>query len=663
MSDRLAWGIIGAGGIARAFARGLATSKTGALVAIGSRSQASADAFGAEFGLSRCHGSYAALLADPAVQAVYIATPHPMHAEWAVKAADAGKHILCEKPLTMNWPEAMAVVEAARRNDVFLMEAFMYRCHPQTRRLVELIADGAIGEVRVIQATFSFHANFDPERRLFNPALGGGGILDVGCYTASMARLVAGVAQGLPFADPIEVKGVGHLGDTGVDEWALAVLKFPGDIVAELSTGVQVSQDNTVRIFGSRGNIVVPSPWFCTRNAGTSTLLLTRDGKTEEVAVEADNDLYAIEADTVAAHLAARQAPSPAMSWADSLGNARTLDRWREAIGLVYNVEKPAAWTLPVNREPLRVREAVIPHGEVAGVGKPVSRLVMGTMVPTTIVYASVLFDDFIERGGTAFDTAYVYGGGKSEVALGQWVKNRGLRDHVVIAAKGAIPPFCTPEGLTQQLYESLDRLQMDYVDIYMLHRDNLDVPIGEFVDVLNEHVRAGRIRAFGGSNWTMARLDAANAYAASHGLQGMAAVSNNFSLARMVNPVWAGTLASSDPESRAWLTRTQMPLFAWSSQARGFFVLGNPETYPSEEIVRCWYSDDNFRRLERARALAAARGVDPINVALGYVLAQPFPTYALVGPQTIDETRNTLQALTLGLTPDECAWLNLERE
>ena len=256
MSDKLAWGIIGAGGIARAFARGLATSKTGELVAIGSRSQESADKFGAEFGLTHCHGSYEALLADPAVQAVYIATPHPKHAEWAIKAADAGKHILCEKPLTMNWPEAMAVVEAARRNDVFLMEAFMYRCHPQTRKLVELIKDGAIGDVRVIQATFSFHAAFDPDRRLLNPDLGGGGILDVGCYCASMVRLVAGVALGEPFADPIDVKGVGHLGETGVDEWALAILKFPGDIVAELSAGVQVNQDNTVRIFGSRGNLV-----------------------------------------------------------------------------------------------------------------------------------------------------------------------------------------------------------------------------------------------------------------------------------------------------------------------------------------------------------------------------------------------------------------------
>jgi predicted dehydrogenase len=133
-----------------------------------------------------------------------------MHAEWAIKTAEAGKHILCEKPLTLNYPQAMAVIEAAQRNDVFLMEAFMYRCHPQTAKLVELIKDRVIGDVRFIQASFSFHAGVNPESRLLNNALGGGGILDVGCYCTSMARLIAGAALGQRFAEPIEV---GERGD------------------------------------------------------------------------------------------------------------------------------------------------------------------------------------------------------------------------------------------------------------------------------------------------------------------------------------------------------------------------------------------------------------------------------------------------------------------
>jgi predicted dehydrogenase len=242
-SDKLAWGIVGTGEIARTFAKGLAGSRTGRLVAVGSRSRESAEKFGERFNLARRHASYEALLADPDVRAVYISTPHPVHAEWAIRAAEAGKHILCEKPIGVNYAEAMAIVEAARRLDVFLMEAFMYRCHPQTQRLVGLIREGAIGEVRLIHATFSFHwpIPYNPESRLLANALAGGGILDVGGYPASMARLIAGAAAGKGFADPIEVTGSAHLGQTGVDEWAVASLKFPGGVLAQLTTGVQVN--------------------------------------------------------------------------------------------------------------------------------------------------------------------------------------------------------------------------------------------------------------------------------------------------------------------------------------------------------------------------------------------------------------------------------------
>src|SRR5690606_25764497 len=149
-----------------------------------------ADRFAQQMGLSSvtAHASYEALLADPAVDAVYIATPHPMHARWAILAAEAGKHILCEKPLALNHGQAMAMVEAAVRHRVFFMEAFMYRCHPQTARLVELIQQGAIGQVRMIEGSFGYRAGFDPNSRVYNNDLAGGGILDVGCYPVSMAR-------------------------------------------------------------------------------------------------------------------------------------------------------------------------------------------------------------------------------------------------------------------------------------------------------------------------------------------------------------------------------------------------------------------------------------------------------------------------------------------
>jgi len=665
MADRLRWGILAAGGIAKNFAKGVAHSQTGTVVAVGSRGLRKAEAFADEFDIPRRHGSYEALLADPEVDAVYIATPHPMHAEWAIKAAEAGKHILCEKPIALNHAEAMAMVEAALAHDVFLMEAFMYRCHPQTRRLIDLVRDGAVGEVRVIHATFSFHAGFDAERRLFANHLGGGGILDVGCYAVSASRLIAGAALGKDFADPIEVKAVGHLGETGVDEWTVGCLKFEGDILAQVAAGVSLQQKNTLEVYGSEGHLAVPRPWIPNREGGSSTILLHKKGddEPEEIRIETDEWLYGLEADVVAANLENRQAPAPAMSWDDTLGNMRTLDAWREEIGLVYEMEKPG--NVPtVHRRPLARRaDAAMQYGRIDGLDKDISRLVMGVDNQHRMPHIAVMFDDWFERGGNAFDSAFIYGGGRCETVLGQWIADRGVREQVVILDKGAHTPHCFPEKITEQLLVSLERLGTDYLDIYMMHRDNPDVPVGEFIDVLNEHVRAGRIRIFGGSNWSIERVEAAGAYAAENGRQGFSAVSNNFSLARMVKPVWPGCLQASDAESRAWFEKTQMPLMPWSSQARGFFVRGDPAYTADESLVECWYAEDNFKRLERAKELARLRGVLPIQIALAYVLCQPFPTYPLIGPRLLSETRTSLPALDIDLTPDELARLNLERD
>lgn len=660
MANKLTWGLISTGAISKRFAKGLAASDTGELLAVASRTQEAADKFGDEFNVPRRYGSYDALLADPDVQAVYISTPHPLHAQWAIRAAEAGKHILCEKPVTLNWPEAMAVVEAARRNDVFFMEAFMYRCHPQTAEIVNLIKDRAIGDVRIIQATFSFNAGWNPEGRLLNPELGGGGILDVGCYCTSMSRLIAGAALGRDgAADPIEVKPMGHIGESGVDEYATALLKFPNDIIAYLSTGVQLNQENVVRIYGSEGNILIPSPWFCGEDV---TIYVNRnDGASREVNIKCDKDLYALEADCVAAHIDKRQAPSPTMTPEDTLGNMRTLDAWRCGIGLLYPREAIDADFPTLDGRPLHVKTPNnMKYGEIEGVGKPVSRMVIGGTLGYQCMHlaqASVVYDDFFTSGGNCIDTAHIYG--NSERIIGQWIKNRGIRDQVIILDKGAHTPWCDPINLTQQLFESLERMQTDYVDIYMMHRDNPDIPVGEFIAVLNEHVRAGRIKAFGGSNWTIERIEAANAYAQANGLQGFSAVSNNFSLARMIDAPWPGCLAASDPESREWFTKTQMPLMPWSSTSQGFIVFGDPENTADPNLARCWYSDENFARQARARELAAKKGVQPIVIAFAYVLNQPFPTFPLFGAQTLEEVRVALSALDLELTPAELKWLD----
>jgi len=335
-AQRLAWGILGAGAIARTLAAGIAASASGALLAIGSRSQASADRFGDEFGVVRRYASYDALLADSDVQVVYIAAPNHLHAEWGIRAAQAGKHILCEKPLTANVAEAVRVVAAAREHDVFLMEAFLYRHHPQTMRLRELLAAGAIGDVRLIEASFSFQLGPDqtPQNntRLMRD-LAGGGIMDVGCYPISLARLVAG-------AEPVAVTGVAHIGAASqVDEWAVASLRFPGGALASLTCGIGVEVEQSAHIWGTRGSIHLTNPWFpaAGEQADATHLILRRPNALDEVIAydrQTPAQLYALEVDAVARDLADRQ--SPAMTWADSLGNMAALDAWRHAIGLRF---------------------------------------------------------------------------------------------------------------------------------------------------------------------------------------------------------------------------------------------------------------------------------------------------------------------------------------
>jgi len=585
-----------------------------------------------------------------------------MHGEWAIKAAEAGKHMIVEKPIGINYAEAAAMIEAARDHDVFLMEAFMYRCHPQIARLVELLNEHAIGDVRVVNATFSFQSGFNPEARLFKNALGGGGILDVGCYAMSMARLVAGAAQGAESAEPLEVKGTARVGATGVDEWAVASLKFPGDIIAQVATGVLLNQENCVRIFGSGGSIYLPAPWGMGEKGGTTRIVITRSGKEpEELKVETTTGAYTMEADMAADNIIRRQAVWPAMTWDDTLGNMKALDRWRESIGQAYESENAEA-NRPVSGRALKRRPSVrMPYAKLAHLDREVSRLVMG--IPGGgIPHIFALYDRYYEMGGNCFDTAFIYGNGRMDENLGAWIRNRGVRDSVVTLCKGAHTPNCNPKDLSSQLLKTLERMKTDHTDIYMMHRDNTDIPVGEFVDVLNGHVKAGRIGAFAGSNWTLKRMEEANEYARKNGLHGFSVVGNNFSLARMVEAPWTGCIASSDGESREWLRRTQLPLMPWSSQAQGFFAgLAAPDKRDNADFVRCWYADDNFERLKRATELAKKKGCIPTNIALAWVLNQPFPVFPLVGPRALHEVTTTLVALDIELTPEEMAWLNLE--
>jgi predicted dehydrogenase len=341
MKDSLSWGIIGTGNIAHVFAEGLRNSATGKLTAVASRKSDSAEKFGEKFGIQSQYSDYTALIKDPAIQAVYIALPHPLHAEWVIKATDQGKHVLCEKPMAMTFQEAVKVIGAVKRNDVFFMEAFMYRCHPQTAKLVELLQDKLIGEIRVIQATFSYDADPLKDSRAYNKNLGAGGILDVGCYPVSMARLIAGASLGRPFANPVKVEGVAYVSEEHqIDEWAIGCLKFENNIIAQVATGIHLNQENVVRIFGSKGDIFITSPWVPGGRGPGATKILFRNERGanyQEIIIESQTGLYTNEADIVAKNIMRRQAS--AMEWEDSLGNMRALDQWRQAIGVSYSAD------------------------------------------------------------------------------------------------------------------------------------------------------------------------------------------------------------------------------------------------------------------------------------------------------------------------------------
>ncbi len=668
--NKLNWGILGTGAIARAFTHGLNQSRTGHLAAVASRSEEKARAFAEEEKIQSAHGSYEALLLDPAVEAIYVSTPHPFHAEWSIKAAEAGKHVLCEKPLALNRWQAEAMIESARQNNVFLAEAFMYRCHPQTAKLVEFIREGRIGQVRMIRASFGFGGgdSLNPESRIFSSALAGGGILDVGCYAVSGARLVAGAAIGKPFDNPVKVLATGHLGETGVDEWAAALLQFEPGITAQVATSVRAQLDNVIEIYGSEGRITLSDPWTADRrNPVTATLLIESASGRESCTLPAPATSFALEADMVADCIAdgLYEPRPPAMTWDDSLGNLAVLDAWRAQVGVVPDDEKPVPRHHDLAGRPVRLRLSDTSHnmqyGRIEGLDKPVSKFILGGLIAHgSFAKAQVLFDHWMKVGGNAFDTGYVYR--DADKILGQWLASRQIRDDVVLIAKGAHTPFCNPSDLSRELAESLEKLQTDYTDIYIMHRDNPDIPVGEFIDVLNEHVSAGRIKVFGGSNWSPERFAEANAYARSKGLQGMSVLNNNLSLARMVNPVWSGCLHMSDRESRTWMARNKVVHLAWSSQARGFFTertdreLASPGFDP--ELRRCWISPGNLERRRRAIELATERGVLPINVAAAYVLNQAFESFALIGPESVHEIESSLRGLEVHLSPAEVDYL-----
>jgi 1-deoxyxylulose-5-phosphate synthase len=309
-------------------------------------------------------------------------------------------------------------------------------------------------------------------------------------------------------------------------------------------------------------------------------------------------------------------------------------------------------------------------YGTIPGVGDRVSRLVLGASAfsPDRMALARGMLDAFVAAGGTTVDTAHVYGDGASERALGVWLRERGRRDDVVIVGKGASygpdgADRVYPAAIVAELTESLARLGVETIDLYMLHRDDPSVPVGPIVECLNEQVSAGRIRAFGGSNWTHRRIDEANAFAAARGVRGFVASSPHLALAVAKEQVARGVVQiADDRQALAWYRERQLPLFAWSAQARGFFSGRFAPDRPDElERVRVYDRADNWERLRRATEVARRHGCTATQAALAWMLRLPLNVFALVGPHTPVHLADCLGALAVRLTPEEVAWLNLE--
>ncbi|MBN1937674.1 MAG: aldo/keto reductase [Anaerolineae bacterium] len=314
----------------------------------------------------------------------------------------------------------------------------------------------------------------------------------------------------------------------------------------------------------------------------------------------------------------------------------------------------------------------------IPNIDTPISRLVLGTMIvdDRELEHSFSLLDQVFALGCTALDTANVYAGGHSERGIGAWMQARDCREQVVIVSKGchhnADRKRVTPFDLAADLRDSLARLKTGYIDIYLLHRDDPDVPVGPIVDTFNEHLDAGRIRAFGGSNWTHERIQEANDYAARHGLVPFGVSSPNYGLAEQVQDPWGpGCVTLSGPanaEARAWYRANGMPIFAYSSLARGFFSGRiTPDNVDQAESIldhagfTAYCHPVNVERLRRTIQLAQEKGCTVPQLALAYIIHSPLNVFALVGAANGDEFAENVKAFEINLADDERAWLNLE--
>jgi len=304
------WGIMSTARINRLFLAGARQAAGVEVLAVASRERASAERYAREHGIERAHGSYDALLADPDVEVVYISLPNSLHVEWTVRALEAGKHVLCEKPLSRHPAEVQRAFDVAQREGRLLMEAFMYRHNPQTRRLTELVAGGAIGRLRMIRAAFSFVAG-DPSNVRLSADLDGGALMDVGCYCVSGARLLAG--------EPQRVSAEQAIGGDGIDVAFAGTMRFGGDVIAHFDAGLALATRDELEAVGDAGSLLLDDPWHCR----SPLIELRRDDGVQRIELE-PIDSYGLEAANMSA--AIRGEAPLLLGREDALGQARAIE-------------------------------------------------------------------------------------------------------------------------------------------------------------------------------------------------------------------------------------------------------------------------------------------------------------------------------------------------
>lgn len=327
MGEIIRWGILGPGGIAHQFARGLSVIPDAELIAVGSRSSERAEKFADEFDIPYRHGSYADLASDPDVDAVYVSTPHPFHKEYSILCMEAGKPVLCEKPLAINAQEVREMIECARKSKIFLMEAMWTRFLPVMVKIRELLAEGAIGEARMLTADFGFRAGWNTQNRILAPELAGGGLLDVGVYTIAMAYMIFGGA-------PSRITSMAHIGETGVDEQAGMLLGYDEGQIAMLSCAIRTNTPQEARIMGTDGSIHIPGFWHA-----RSAMLYASGKEPQRIEPPFEGNGYNYEAVEVMNCLRAGKLESDTVPLSESLSIIETMDELRAQWGLKYPME------------------------------------------------------------------------------------------------------------------------------------------------------------------------------------------------------------------------------------------------------------------------------------------------------------------------------------